>query len=100
MKQPEIELVDGGVRVTVWRRIVGSGVGSMSPAQLTDRQLKILNMIKKNSQVSATEMSVVLSVVKRTIERELARMQEMGVITHEGNTSAGKWVVLKELPNF
>lgn len=34
-----------------------------------------------------------MSVVKRTIERELAKMQAMGIIAHEGNTSAGRWVV-------
>ena len=34
-----------------------------------------------------------MSVVKRTIERELAKMQAMGIIANEGNTSAGRWVV-------
>lgn len=73
---------------------VGSDVGSMSTTQLTERQKEIVRLIRNNDHISATDMSVVLSVVKRTIERELAKLQEMGVITHEGNTSAGRWVVL------
>ena len=37
-------------------------------------------------------MSLVLSVDSRTIQRDLAALQKMGVIVHEGNTSAGRWV--------
>ena len=40
-------------------------------------------------------MSRVLSVVVRTIRRDLAVMQEQGIIAHTGNTSAGKWIVLR-----
>lgn len=97
MRQPEIEIVDGGVRVTVWRLNAENDVTSMSPAvspvQLTERQLEIFNLIQDNEQISASEMSSVLSVAVRTIRRDLSEMQEMGIITREGNTSAGRWVV-------
>lgn len=104
MRQPEIELVDGGVRMTVWRRGAVSNIGSdvtslspvVSPVQLTERQLEILKLIQDNEQISAAEMSPVLSVAIRTIRRDLSEMQAMGIIAHEGNTSAGRWVVLKE----
>ena len=43
-------------------------------------------------------MSVVLSVVKRTIERNLAAMQKKGVLIREGNTSADHWIVLLKKP--
>lgn len=99
IKQPLIEMVDGGVRVTVWRKNVtsdvGSNVGSLSVVQLTDRQVKICKLLKSNPRISANDMSVVLSVAKRTIERELAKMQDNGIIVHEGNTSAGRWVIIK-----
>lgn len=106
LKLPEIEQVDGGVRVTVWRRDVVSDVVSdvisdvtsmspvVSPVQLTGRQLEILKLIQSNEQISAAEMSPVLSVAIRTIRRDLSEMQEKGVIAREGNTSAGRWVVL------
>ena len=67
----------------------------MSVAQQTERQQKIIDLIRINPQVSAAQMSVVLSVVKRTIERELSAMQKLGFIVREGNTSAGRWIVLK-----
>lgn len=72
-------------------------VGSASAVQLTERQKSIYKFIKNNPQVSTAEMSVVLSVVKRTIERDISKLRGMGIITREGNTSAGKWVILKEV---
>ena len=66
----------------------GSSVGSLSVVQLSDRQKEICKLIDNNAFVSATEMSVVLSVVKRTIERDLADMQKKGVLLREGNVLA------------
>lgn len=73
---------------------VGENVGSLSVVQLTDRQLKIIDLIKKDPETSATTMSVVLSVNKRTIERDLAALQQSRIIRHIGNTSGGHWEVL------
>ena len=35
-----------------------------------------------------------MSLVERTIKRDLAAMQKMGVLLREGNTSAGHWVII------
>ena len=51
-------------------------------------------MIKNDSFISAQQMSEVLSVVHRTIQRDFAALQKMGVLLREGNTSAGRWVLL------
>ena len=37
-----------------------------------------------------------MSVVKRTVERDLSAMQKMGVLVREGNTSAGHWVLITD----
>ena len=39
-------------------------------------------------------MSVVLSVAKRTLERNLNILQNIGILIREGNTSAGRWMLL------
>ena len=51
-------------------------------------------MIKDNPRISVKEMSLVLSLVERTIKRDLAAMQKKGVLVREGNTSAGHWVII------
>ena len=107
MPMPKVENFCGGVRVSVERtkfmelsNVTGnvvSDVGSLSAVQLSERQKKICKLIENNSFVSTSEMSVVLSVAKRTVERDLADLQKKRVIIREGNTSAGHWVLLKSV---
>lgn len=40
-------------------------------------------------------MSETLSVIQRTIERDLAILEKTGIIRHEGKVNVGKWVVIK-----
>ena len=46
---------------------------------------------------NVVNLSQVMSVIQRTIERDLAAMQKMVVLISEGNTSAGHWVVIQKL---
>ena len=110
LPMPKVENFCGGVQVTIERTKfmqmtnvvsdvtsnVVSNVVSLSQVQLTDRQKKMANLIKDNPFISAQEMSVVLAVVHRTIQRDLAAMQKMGVLIREGNTSAGHWVIIQK----
>ncbi len=50
--------------------------------------------IRSNNGV-APVMSPVLSVVVKTINRDLAAMQKMGILIREGNKSAGHWIVIE-----
>lgn len=74
---------------------VSSLVSSGVLEKLTDRQKVIIDMINRNPYVTAKEMSVALSVVVRTIYRDLSTLQKLNIIRHEGVTSAGIWVVLE-----
>lgn len=102
MPMPKVGNFCGGVQVVIERTKfvqmtnVVSDVVSLSQVQLTDRQRKIVNLIKENPFISAQEMSVVLSVVHRTVQRDLSAMQKLGILIREGNTSAGHWVVIQK----
>ena len=50
---------------------VGSSVGSVSEVQLSDKQKRICELIASNPSISAKQMSVVLSVTQRPVERNL-----------------------------
>ena len=65
----------------------------MSETKLSERQRKILNLIKESPTITSKQMSEILSVSQRTIERDLSAMQKMGIIKHEGKDNAGVWVV-------
>lgn len=52
----------------------------MSETKHTERQQKILNLIKETPTISAKQMSETLSVTTRTIERDLSMMKKAGVL--------------------
>lgn len=74
---------------------VGDFVGDMSVTKLTERQLKILNLIKESPTISAKQMSETLSVSTRTIERDLSLMKKAGVLKREGKDNDGVWICEK-----
>ena len=71
---------------------VGDHVGDVSEMKLTERQQKILNLIKDSPTITGRQMSETLSVSQRTIERDLSALQKKGVLKHEGKDNDGMWV--------
>jgi ATP-dependent DNA helicase RecG len=70
---------------------VGDHDGDLSETKLTERQQKILNLIKESPTITGKQMSETLSVSQRTIERDLSTMQKMGIIKHKGKDNNGVW---------
>ena len=102
MKQPEIELVDGGVRVTVWRRNACSDVTTQTTTQTTTQSLSevqktIIAIIEENPSISRRELSAMIgNITEDGIKYHTQKLQKMGVLRREGPDYGGKWVVLKE----
>lgn len=107
---PRVENFCGGVQVTIERTKfmqmmdvgdnvggnVGGDVGGLNTAKLTERQRKMRELMQRNPQISASEMSEVLSVTRRTIERDIAFMHKVGIIIREGNVKSGRWVLVQK----
>ena len=73
---------------------VGDHDGDMSETKLTERQQRILNLIKESPTITGKQMSETLSVSQRTIEHDLSTMQKKGVLKHEGKDNDGKWIII------
>lgn len=73
---------------------VGDHDGDMSETKLTERQQKILNLIKESPTITGKQMAETLSVSQRTIERDLSAMQKKGIIKHEGKDNNGVWQLI------
>ena len=63
------------------------------PKELSERQLLILDIIKKDDLITILQMAQKITVSEKTIKRELAILQEKGVLTREGGRKEGKWVI-------
>ncbi len=72
---------------------VGDHVGDVSEMKLTERQQKILNLIKESPTITGKQMSETLSVSQRTIERDLSALQKKGILKREGKDNSGVWIV-------
>lgn len=72
----------------------GSHDGNVSKTKLTERQQKILVLVKESPTISGRQMSEILSVSQRTIERDLSTMQKNGILKHEGKDNDGCWQIL------
>jgi ATP-dependent DNA helicase RecG len=66
----------------------------MSEMQLTERQTKMLQLIANSPTMSGSKMSEMLSVNRRTVERELSELKKRGLLKREGNTKDGVWRVI------
>ena len=75
---------------------VGDNVGDVSEMKLTERQQKILNLIKESPTIAGKQMSKALSVSQRTIERDLSALQKLGVLKREGKDNDGIWIISLE----
>ena len=103
LPEPKIENHISGTLITIYRKTaenVGNmsetNVGNVSETNLTERQWLILSAIKENPYITGKEMSETLSVTQRTVERDLAILQKIGIIRHEGKVNAGKWVLIDD----
>ena len=74
---------------------VGDSDGDVLETKLTERQQKILNLIKESPTITGKQMSETLAVSQRTIERDISTLQKIGVLKRKGKDNDGMWVIVK-----
>lgn len=98
LKEPEFIDGDVDLRINIYRGQIGdvtnnvtnnvtNGVTDKSPEEA------IIAMIEADSMVTQVKMAEALGVTTRTVKRILAKIQETGMVTHEGTSRSGKWVI-------
>jgi ATP-dependent DNA helicase RecG len=66
-----------------WRRYGGE--------RLSERQKRILKQIEQNNTISVKEISTSLQIANRTVEREIQKLRNMGIIERIGGDRGGYW---------
>ena len=69
-------------------------VGGMTAAELSERQKKIIAILKISPTITAKKMSETLSVSPRTVERDISILKKMGVLCRQGKDNDGVWIIL------
>ncbi|MDY5917503.1 MAG: winged helix-turn-helix transcriptional regulator, partial [Treponema sp.] len=62
---------------------------------LTEVQQNIVNAIKQNQFVSQTEIAKELSLARETVNRNMKKLQEQGIIKRVGADKNGHWEVIE-----
>lgn len=53
----------------------------------------VMEALKNNQELTTEELAQLFSVTGRTIKRAVATLKEMGLITREGSSRKGKWII-------
>ena len=57
---------------------------------------KILNLLKENPEYSAADISKLIGISSRAVEKQFANLKEKGKIKRKGPDKGGKWIVISE----
>jgi ATP-dependent DNA helicase RecG len=66
----------------------------MTTAELSERQKKIIAILKTSPTITAKKMAETLSVSPRTVERDISILKKMGVLCRQGKDNDGVWIIL------
>lgn len=65
------------------------------PNQINNTQLKIINLIKTNSTITAKELAEnIENITLAGVKWNLKKMKDNGIIKREGTARKGKWIIL------
>ena len=74
---------------------VGNDVGNTTQKKIAERYSAIKELMKSNPYITAIQLSEKLAVSDRTIERDIAKLQEDRRLNREGDRNRGRWIVIK-----
>lgn len=78
------------------RRKFGISSEQSRGEKLNDTQKKIINLLSDNMRLSATKMAEQLGVSSRSVEKNIKKLKEYGVLIRHGSPKNGYWEVVSE----
>ncbi len=61
--------------------------------ELTERQKLVLKYIEQNNMISAKDISMLLKITERTVEREIQKLKAMEILERIGGDRGGYWKI-------
>ncbi len=74
----------------------GVSDGVKDGVKLTKNQGKIFKKIKDNPHITAEDLSDLIGINKRNVEKNLSKLQALGIIKRIGSDKGGHWKILWE----
>ena len=78
------------------RKIINNEKGGEKGGEkVTDNQLAILELIRKNQNITIPELSNLIRIHRRKIEQNISKLKEKGIIERVGPDKGGHWKIVK-----
>ena len=61
---------------------------------MSDTQQKILTLLSKDAQLSASKMADQIGVARRNIEANIKKLKERGILIRHGSPKNGYWEIV------
>ncbi|MDO5853752.1 MAG: ATP-binding protein [Thermoplasmata archaeon] len=90
---PEFGFALGVLKATIRSATPPGGQASECPIPLTEVQRGIVDLICADPRISASEMAGRLGITERTVQNNIRKLVELGMISREGNNRTGAWKV-------
>ena len=84
---PHFENISEGFMVTVYS---GNKLGN----KLGDKQKLILEFIRKNPQISLSQLSKNVKISQTAIENNIKKLKQKGILTRIGPAKGGHWEII------
>ena len=65
-------------------------------APVNDRQIRIINDIQKNKNITQAELANKHNVNEKTIKRDLKKLKDLNLIKRVGPDKTGYWQIIKD----
>lgn len=66
------------------------------PIEISERQQFILRLIHADCAITSEKISEKKPISARTIETDISKLKEMGILAREGGRKDGRWVIIKK----
>lgn len=76
--------------------IVGKGGTKDGIKEPSERQLIIIGLIKEDGTLTTKKLAQKAGLSLRTLMRELASLQKMGILNRDGGRKEGKWEIIEK----
>jgi predicted HTH transcriptional regulator len=86
------KILDNMGRILNDKFIVSNGTIS-GTVKSNDNGIRLLKAISDNPKLTYNELAVMLSIPRRTVSREMKKLQENKKIEREGTKKNGHWIV-------
>ena len=74
---------------------MGDKLGDKLGNKLGDNQIKILELIIKDSNISLSKLSKSIGISQTAIENNIKKLKQKGILKRVGSAKGGHWEVVK-----